>query len=70
MMSRVHCHEPRRPERDVREEFVPGAMPLDPDVGPVPFPLQDDPGREIDPGSAPPAPTRRTRRQVAVPSCP
>jgi len=69
-MSRVHCHEPRRPERDVREEFVPGAIPLDPDEGPVPFPLQDDPEREIDPVGGPPAPARRSRARVEMARCP
>lgn len=52
-MSRIHFHRPPHPEKDVPEEFEPGGQPVEPDEGPVPAFIPDDPEheREIDPGA-------------------
>lgn len=52
-MSRTHFHKPPHPEKDVPEEFEPGGQPVEPDEGPVPAFIPDDPEheREIDPGA-------------------
>ncbi|GAB4551397.1 MAG: hypothetical protein Tsb007_03830 [Rhizobacter sp.] len=46
-----HKHHPSRPAHDVPDDLVPGAMPVEPDQGPVPASIPDDPedGRVIDP---------------------
>lgn len=43
---------PHRPHKDLPEEFEPGAQPVEPDEGPVPAHIPDDPehDRVIDPG--------------------
>ena len=49
-----------RPHKDLPEEFEPGAPPVEPDEGPVPAHIPDDPehDRIIDPGvKAPMSPT-------------
>ena len=44
-------HRPQHPIHDVPDELVPGSMPVEPDEGPVPAPIPDDPedDRVIDP---------------------
>ena len=44
-------HRPQRPIHDVPDELVPGSMPVEPDEGPVPATIPDDPedDRVIDP---------------------
>ena len=46
---------PHSPHKDVPEEFEPGAPPVEPDEGPVPAHIADDPehDRVIDPGMEP-----------------
>ncbi len=39
-------HQPRHPKHDVPEEFEPGSLPVEPDQGPVPATMPDDPQRE------------------------
>jgi hypothetical protein len=43
---------PRHPGNDVPDELEPGALPVEPDEGPVPSHIPDDPEHErvIDPG--------------------
>ena len=43
---------PHRPRKDLPEEFEPGAPPVEPDEGPIPAHIPDDPERDrvIDPG--------------------
>ena len=41
-MSRTHIHKPHRPNNDVPDEFEPGALPVEPDEGPVPANIPDD----------------------------
>ena len=50
-MSDAHLHSPHHPNRDVPHETEPGSKPVDPDEGPVPAVIPDDPehGRVIDP---------------------
>jgi hypothetical protein len=44
-------HRPHQPIHDVPDELVPGSMPVEPDEGPVPATIPDDPedDRVIDP---------------------
>lgn len=46
-----HPHRPHQPIHDVPDELVPGSMPVEPDEGPVPATIPDDPedDRVIDP---------------------
>lgn len=52
-MSRARQHHPPQPIKDVPEEFEPGALPVEPDEGPVPALFPEDPEHErvIDPGA-------------------
>jgi hypothetical protein len=47
----THQHHPRHPIHDVPDELVPGSIPVEPDEGPVPAAIPDDPehDRVIDP---------------------
>lgn len=42
-MSRAQFHKPHHPNDDVPEEFEPGRPPVEPDEGPVPANIPDDP---------------------------
>ncbi len=44
-------HKPYHPSQDVPDEFEPGSLPVEPDEGPVPAGIPDDPehDRVIDP---------------------
>lgn len=44
-------HKPHHPDNDVPDEFEPGAPPVEPDEGPVPTQVPDDPEHErvVDP---------------------
>ena len=50
-MSHAHTSKPHHPNNDVPEEFEPGAPPVEPDEGPIPPLIPDDPehDRVIDP---------------------
>ncbi len=47
-----HSPTPHRPHKDAPEEYEPGVPPVEPDEGPVPAHIADDPehDRVIDPG--------------------
>jgi hypothetical protein len=51
-MSRNTLHMPHLPNTEVPDEFDPGSPPVEPDEGPVPSHIPDDPEHErvIDPG--------------------
>lgn len=50
-MLDIHLHRPYQPTPDVPDEIEPGALPVQPDQGPVPALIPDDPehDRVIDP---------------------
>lgn len=52
-MTNTSPHRPQHPNTDVPDEFEPGSMPVQPDKGPVPFHIPDDPEHErvVDPPS-------------------
>jgi hypothetical protein len=52
-MTLSHFPKPHIPNSDVPEEFEPGAPPVEPDEGPVPDHIPDDPERDrvINPGA-------------------
>ena len=63
-MSRAHFHEPHQPNNDVPEEFEPGTLPVEPDVGPVPALIPGDHGhnRAFDFAASQAWPAKGTRR--------
>lgn len=64
-------HKFHDPKTDVREDFEPGVMPLDPDEGPDTFPLQDDPDFDPDIDHGPDEmPGQRVRHSVEVDAWP
>lgn len=73
-MSRAHSHKPHQPSNDVPEEFEPGTtLPVEPDEGPVPAFIPEDPehNRLVDPaatagwaGPAYPSPRRACRMSM------
>ncbi|MDP1650853.1 MAG: hypothetical protein Q8M01_22015 [Rubrivivax sp.] len=67
-MALAHIHRPHHPNHDVPEEFERGAPPVEPDEGPVPAHIPDDPENEpvIAPGPNHARPAKRTRRQDEV----
>jgi hypothetical protein len=67
-MTRVHSHKSHDPNLDVPDEFEPGAPPVQPDEGPVPAIVPEDPEHEriIAPGPNQARPAERPRRQVEV----
>lgn len=71
-MSLTHFPKPHYPKQDLPEEFEPGAQPVEPDEGPVPASIPDDPEHErvIDPGANRVRLTLRTFRQAEVARCP
>jgi hypothetical protein len=71
-MSRVHAHKPHLPDNDVPDEFEPGAPPVEPDQGPMPPAIPDDPehDRTIDPAIKPGLQTRPSRSPVEEAACP
>lgn len=71
-MSSAHFHKPHHPNNDVPEEFEPGALPVEPDEGPVPADIPDDPEheRDIDLGAKQARWAQHTRHQVEVARCP
>lgn len=71
-MTPTHNPKPHHPNQDVPEEFEPGAPPVEPDEGPVPASIPENPEHEhvIDPGEGRPRLVRRTHRQVEVATCP
>jgi hypothetical protein len=50
---RHRLHHPHPPNHDVPDEFDPGPLPVEPDEGPVPDGIPEDPeqGRIVDPTS-------------------
>ena len=39
-------HKPHHPHNDVPDDLEPGSLPVEPDEGPVPVPLPDDPEQD------------------------
>lgn len=70
-MSRAHFHKPHHPNNDVPDDFEPSALPVEPDEGPVPALIPDDPehGRGTHPGANQARPFPPARRQVDVAGC-
>jgi hypothetical protein len=50
-MPRTTPHMPPHPNHDVPDDFEPGSIPTEPDEGPVPAIIEDDPehDRLVDP---------------------
>ena len=50
-MLNARLHKPYQPIQDVPDDLEPGALPVEPDEGPVPALIPDDPGQNplIDP---------------------
>ena len=50
-MLNARLHKPYQPIQDVPDDLEPGALPVEPDEGPVPALIPDDPGQDpvIDP---------------------
>ena len=50
-MPQSSLHKPYQPSQDVPDEFEPGSLPVEPDEGPVPTGIPDDPehDRVVDP---------------------
>lgn len=72
-MSRATLHKPSHPNTDVPEEFEPGALPVEPDEGPVPYLVPDDPEHErlVDPAAVRPQKgPRRTKAPRSAPGLP
>jgi hypothetical protein len=71
-MIATHIPRPHQPNNDVPEEFEPGEPPVEPDEGPVPAFIPDDPEYErvIDPGANRVGLAQRTHRQVEAARCP
>lgn len=71
-MTRALLHKPHSPNTDVPEEFEPTTLPIDPDEGPVPANIPDDPEHErvVDPVVYRALPTRCIRRQTKTAACP
>ena len=70
-MPQIPVQEPQHRKNDVREEFVPGAMPVEPDDDPFPVPITDDPEEdgELDPDEDEGLPGHRTRHPIEVATC-
>ena len=66
-MSRAHAQQPHRPQHEVPDEFEP-SLPVEPDEGPVPAHIPDDPERDrvIDPAATPAPPGLRSLRPIAA----
>jgi hypothetical protein len=71
-MFYAHAHKPHHPDNDVPEEFEPGAPPVEPDEGPVPAQVPDDPehDRVVDPAANLALQAQPTRHQLEVALCP
>ncbi|PKO69814.1 MAG: hypothetical protein CVU22_03520 [Betaproteobacteria bacterium HGW-Betaproteobacteria-16] len=67
-MSRTQLHKPHHPEKDVPEEFEPGAPPVEPDEGPVPAFIPEDPEHERapNPGANETLPIQGARREIEL----
>jgi len=66
-MSRAHLHKPHHPNNNGPDEFEPGALPVEPDEGPVPTLIPGDHEHERDfDRCEPDRPAQRTRRQADV----
>ena len=52
-MPQSSLHKPYQPSQDVPDEFEPSSLPVEPDEGPVPAGIPDDPDhdRAVDPRS-------------------
>ncbi|WP_180130785.1 hypothetical protein [Rhodoferax sp. BLA1] len=63
--------QPDLPDNDVPDEFEPGAPPVEPDEGPVPAFIPDDPEHErvIDPGAKRAVLARHNRHPLEVARC-
>jgi len=70
-MTSTHFPTPPHPYTDVPEEFEPGAPPAEPDEGPVPVFVPDDPehDRVLDPGANQARPTLHIHHQVEAAKC-
>lgn len=70
-MPQIRVPELQHPKDDVREEFVPGAIPVEPDDDPFPVPITDDPEEEgdRDPDEDEGLPGHRSRHPIEVAAC-
>ena len=70
-MSNARLHKPLHPINDVPDEFDPGEPPVEPDEGPVPSHIPDDPehDRVIDPAESPVLQAQPSRQHVEVAPC-
>lgn len=68
----THPPKPHHPNNDEPEKFEPGAPPVEPDEGPVPAHIPDDPehDRVIDPGTNPALQVQRRDQPLEVTLCP
>jgi len=71
-MTPTRIPKPHPPNQDVPEELEPGAPPIEPDEGPVPAFIPEDPEHErvIDPGENRTRLAQSTLRQIEVARCP
>jgi hypothetical protein len=70
-MALVRLHQPHHPNTDVPDELEPGALPIEPDEGPVPAFIPDDPehDRVISPTAILAGQAQRDWRQEEVARC-
>ncbi|GAB2877153.1 hypothetical protein GCM10027046_01220 [Uliginosibacterium flavum] len=63
-MNRTHPHKRHDPKLDIDDEFEPDELPVEPDEGPVPVRIPDDPehDRIIDPDTSTGSQARRPQR--------
>ena len=71
-MSSNHFPKPHHPNTDVPDEFEPGVPPVEPDEGPVPANIPDDPehDRIVDPAAKRFRQDLSNRRQAELAGCP
>lgn len=71
-MTPTHLPQPPHPGNDVPDDFEPGAPPVEPDEGPTPAHIPDDPehDRVIDPGAKHGLQTQRTHHLIEAAKCP
>ena len=70
-MSYARLHKPLHPINDVPDEFEPGESPVEPDEGPVPASIPDDPehDRVVDPAANSALQAEPIRQHMEVALC-
>jgi hypothetical protein len=71
-MTLAHAHKPHLPDNDVPDKFEPGSPPVEPDEGPVPPAIPDDPEHEriVNPDDEPGLKARPSPSQSEHALCP